>query len=108
MLFIHTVLCFQLPYYSDDEAIATRSAMYGGPGQVGAMMPSQTGPGHIPMMASQFNDQYANHQVDPPVDGDVDMSMNHHQYGNDGNSSVTSALMGGAQNRLKKKRMNKM
>ena len=108
MLFIHTVLCFQLPYYSDDEAIATRSAMYGGPGQVGAMMPSQAGPGHIPMMASQFNDQYANHQVDPPVDGDVDMSMKHHQYGNDGNSSVTSALMGGAQNRLKKKRMNKM
>lgn len=106
MLFIHTVLRFQLPYYSDDEAIATRSAMYGGPGQVGAMMPSQAGPGHIPMMASQFNDQYANHQVDPPVDGD--MSMNHHQYGNDGNSSVTSALMGGAQNRLKKKRMNKM
>jgi hypothetical protein len=108
MLFIHTVLRFQLPYYSDDEAIATRSAMYGGPGQVGAMMPSQAGPGHIPMMASQFNDQYANHQVDPPVDGDVDMSMNHHQYGNDGNSSITSALMGGAQNRLKKKRMNKM
>ncbi len=96
---------------SDDEAIATR-ATYGGmiggrpgEGQVGGMMPPQTGFGNIPMMANRFHDQYDNHQVDPPVDGDVNVSMNIH---NDGNSSVTSALMGGAQNRLKQKRMNKM
>ena len=87
-----------MPNNSDDEAIATRATyggmIGGGPGLVGGMM-----------MANQFHDQYGNHQVDPPVDGDVDVSMNHH---NDGNSSVTSALMGGAQNRLKQKRMNKM
>lgn len=98
---------------SDDEAIAARRETHGGvnnggPGFTGGIMPPQTGPGNIPMMASQFHDQYGNYQLDPPVDGDIDVSMKHHPHGNDGNSSVTSALMGGAQNRLKQKRMNKV
>ncbi len=98
-----------MPNISDDEAIATRATyggmIGGGPEQVGGMMPPQTGFGNIPMMANQFHDQYGNHQFDPPVDGDVAVSMNHHK---DENSSVTSALMGGAQNWLKQKRMNRV
>ena len=89
---------------SDDEAIATRRAMHGGmnivgTGQVHAMH------GNMPMMAPQLNDQYENHSIDPPVDADVDVSINHHAHGDE---NVTSALMGGAQNRLKQKRMKKM
>ena len=73
------------------------------------MYPPQIGVANIPTMAPNYNDQYGNHQGDPPVDSDFNLPANQF-YGDDGNSvaSVKSALMGGAQNRLKQKRMKNM
>ena len=50
-------------------------------------------------------DQFGRNREDPP-----DASQQHEQHGDDAKSvaSGTSALMGGAQNRLKQKRMEKM
>lgn len=95
--------------FSHDEAIATRAGIYGGgpvDGAGGLMHHQMGGPGQMgPMMDPEG--QYGNGQVDPPVDP----SVIPHQGGDDANSvsnPTTSSLMGGAQNRLREKRMNKM
>ena len=92
---------------SDDEAIATRGGAFGGmrnsgPRGVGGMM-------HHQMMDSNIEHQY-HHQVDPPVSAYEDSDVGtDHQHCDDNKSvaSGTSSLMGGAQNRLKQKRLNK-
>lgn len=81
--------------------------MFGGMNQggqrgIGGMMYHQ-------MMNPNIEHQY-HHQVDPPVNAYDDMdTATDLQHGDDTKSvaSVTSSLMGGAQNRLKQKRMNK-
>lgn len=65
------------------------------------------GPGQMEMMDPEG--QYGNGQIDPPVDPSV-IPHNQHQGGDDANSvssPTKSSLMGGAQNRLREKRMNK-
>jgi hypothetical protein len=94
-------------FISDDEAVATRGGAFGstnkgGPRGVGGMMRHQ-------MMDPNIEHQY-HHQVDPPVNAYEDSDVGtDHQHCDDTKSvaSVTSSLMGGAQYRLKQKRLNR-
>ncbi len=90
-------------FISDDEAIATRGAIFGGmnqggPREVGGIM-------HHQMMDPKFVNH---HQFDPSVNAYDDINTaTDHQYGDDTKSvtSGTSSLMEGAQSRLQQKRM---
>lgn len=106
-VFQHTYIIGQLYFdISHDEAIATRG-MHGGMNGMGGGGRGGGYPmagGGVPMDHAA-GDQFGRNREDPP-----DASQQHEQHGDDAKSvaSGTSALMGGAQNRLKQKRMEKM
>jgi hypothetical protein len=95
-------------FISDDEAIASRGAIFGGMNQGG---PREVGGMTHQMIDPSFEIQH-HHQVDPPVNAydDINTATDHQYYGDDTKSvaSGTSSLMGGAQSRLKQKRMMNM
>ena len=60
------------------------------------------GPGQMDPMMMDPEGQYGNGQIDPPVD-----PLEHGDDANSMSGPTASSLMGGAQNRLREKRMNK-
>ncbi|KAL7540562.1 hypothetical protein ACHAXR_010208 [Thalassiosira sp. AJA248-18] len=103
----------------DDEAIATRGGMYGGPGGPGMGGYPMGGPmdqmepmdqmGPMDQMEpmgpdDQFEDQFGRSREDPPDFNNIPKSP----YDGQSVASGASSLMGGAQDRLKQNRMKKM